>query len=254
MITRGELREIAELKHLSLRNAEKDYLLELLLFFLSDHKRELVFKGGTALYKFHGLNRFSEDLDLDMQRKNFKLNREVGKVLRKFQLLSMNGTQFDMEEHGNETNARFSIRGPLYDGRKESMTRITLNLSSRERPVHHELRSLYPVYNEIPSFDIPVLDANEIAAEKIRCIIERDKPRDIYDLWFLSRRGFIPDVDLVNRKLSLNNATFDASHVVERIVEKRKMWRGDLEGLVIGDLPDFIVVSRDLEEMLLAMR
>ncbi|MHA1185883.1 MAG: nucleotidyl transferase AbiEii/AbiGii toxin family protein [Candidatus Heimdallarchaeota archaeon] len=57
MISRLELTRIAELKHLTIRNTERDYLLELLLYALSDDRRSLVFKGGTALYKFYNLNR-----------------------------------------------------------------------------------------------------------------------------------------------------------------------------------------------------
>jgi predicted nucleotidyltransferase component of viral defense system len=51
MISKLELTRIAEMKHLTIRNAEKDYLLEFLLYSLSDDRRSLVFKGGTALYK-----------------------------------------------------------------------------------------------------------------------------------------------------------------------------------------------------------
>ncbi len=73
MISRIELTRIAKTKHLTVRNAEKDYLLELLLFALSDDRRSLAFKGGTALYKFYNLNRFSEDLDFDLVGKRFDI-------------------------------------------------------------------------------------------------------------------------------------------------------------------------------------
>ena len=46
------------------RQLERDYLLTLLLDEIcSVFSNELVFKGGTALKYFYGLNRFSEDLD-----------------------------------------------------------------------------------------------------------------------------------------------------------------------------------------------
>lgn len=247
MIRRNELEEFAELKGLSLVNAEMDYLLELLLYFLSDHRRFLVFKGGTALYKFHNLNRFSEDLDMDLLKKGMKMDREIGRIKRKLELLSMKGTIAEVEEYGYETNLRFSIRGPLYDGRKESMTRLTVNLSSRERPISHSYKHYIPKYNEIPSFEVSVLDIKEIAAEKIRCIAEREKPRDIYDLWFLSKRGVIPDIQLVNRKMSMHDSSFDADMILDLIHDRRKIWKKDLEGLIIGTLPEFGAVEKDLE-------
>ena len=64
MLERQEIERVAGIKRLSEKNAEKDYLLELLLFLLaSETGKKLVFKGGTALYKLYSLNRFSEDLD-----------------------------------------------------------------------------------------------------------------------------------------------------------------------------------------------
>ena len=64
MIKVEELKEIASIKGLDIQLSEKDYLLELLLSILSKEVgRKLIFKGGTALYKMHSLNRFSEDLD-----------------------------------------------------------------------------------------------------------------------------------------------------------------------------------------------
>lgn len=247
MIRKYELARIAELKLLSLVNAEKDYLLELLLFFLSENKRYLVFKGGTAMYKFHSLNRFSEDLDFDSVGKGIRADRLIKNIVRKLTLLGMKGTITESEEYVNETNIRFMIRGPLYDGRKNSMTRLTINISKRERPESSSLKMLIPSYQEIPSFDLSVLDPDEIAAEKIRCILTREKPRDIYDLWFLSMKGIIPVTDMINRKLSLYDMAFDPDSVLSRIGERKGMWERDLSGLVIGSLPPFDRVFRDLK-------
>lgn len=250
MIRKKDLNDIAELKGLSLVNAEKDYLLEILLFLLSEKSRFLVFKGGTALYKFHGLNRFSEDLDMDLLKKRIKPDREVDRIRKNLELLSMKGTIGEFEEHGNETNLRFSIRGPLYDGRKESMARITINLSSRERPLYFTRKHMETVYNDIPSFEMQVLEPVEICAEKIRCVVERDKPRDIYDLYFLFNRGILPDANLVNRKLTPGGSSFDKDLVIDRIGRMKGIWRKDLEGLVMGPLPSFTRVKGELEDYL----
>ena len=64
MLEKEELERISKIKNLGLRNTERDYLLEVLLYIISQNMgRKLVFEGGTALYKFYSLNRFSEDLD-----------------------------------------------------------------------------------------------------------------------------------------------------------------------------------------------
>lgn len=246
MISRSELRRIAEIKHLTIRNAEKDYLLELLLYFLSDDRRSLVFKGGTALFKFYNLNRFSEDLDFDAIGKRFNADKIIKKIIRNLELSGMQRTLSEKIEYSNETNIRFAIRGPLYDGNKNSMSRVTINISKRERPISTIMKLLISTYPEIPSFELSVLDIEEIAAEKIRCIITREKPRDIYDLWFLSKKGITLNVSLINKKLKIYKLTYSQIKFIEKVNEKQKMWKRDLQDLIIGNLPEFDDVVTEL--------
>ncbi|PKP57737.1 MAG: hypothetical protein CVT88_06845 [Candidatus Altiarchaeales archaeon HGW-Altiarchaeales-1] len=250
MLTEEELKRIAEFKHLSVRNAEKDYLLEVVLYSMSDFKRILAFKGGTALYKFYNLNRFSEDLDFDITGKNISISSVIENVIRTTKLLGMSGTLYEKEEYTNEINVRFGIKGPLYDGGKKSMSRIVLNLSKRERPVFVERKLLISSYQEIPSFEINVISQEEISAEKIRCIMTRDKPRDIYDLYFLLKKGIIIDESLVNRKCKIYGQKFNKVSFFSKLYQKQKMWSIDLKGLIIGTLPGFEDVVNELKKML----
>ncbi len=247
MITKTELGKTAEQKHLSLRNAEKDYLLELILFNLTDFRRILVFKGGTALYKFYNLNRFSEDLDFDIAGKQFNLDALTKRVLRGFELTGMQRTLYETKDYRNEINIKFVVRGPLYDGSKNSMSRMTLNLSRRERPTTISNKLLIASYAEIPSFEVTVLDSREIVAEKIRCIMTREKPRDVYDLWFLYKRETPIDLSLINKKLKFYQLVFDKALFHEKLQQKRNMWTHDLKDLVIGTLPPFDDVMTELE-------
>ena len=45
---------------------EKDYIEELFLAEIYEEADELVFKGGTAMSKFYGSTRFSDDLDFSV--------------------------------------------------------------------------------------------------------------------------------------------------------------------------------------------
>lgn len=249
MMRREELVEIGNFKRLELRNAEKDYLLEHTLYATSDFRRFLVFKGGTALYKFYNLNRFSEDLDFDAIGKRPDFDRMVKKIERNMELLGMNAA-VEREDYGNDTNFRLAIRGPLFNGSRESMSRITINISRRERPESFSDQLFLPSYKEIPSFEVSVLDQNEIAAEKIRCILTREKARDVYDLWFLLRKGVKVDVPLVNRKCKIYGIAYDRGEFVERLNEKRGMWTRDLKSFIIGSLPEFDKVAGEIETKL----
>jgi len=247
MISKSELTRISEIKHLTIRSVEKDYLLELLLYILSDDRRSLVFKGGTALYRFYNLNRFSEDLDFDVVGKRFDTDKMIKKIIRNLEVTGMQRTIFEKTEHGNETNIRFAIRGPLYDGSKNSMSRVSINISKRERPISPLEKLLVTTYPEIPSFELSVLDVEEIAAEKIRCILTREKPRDIYDLWFLSKKNITIDTSLVNKKLRIYRLTFNYKKFIEKVNEKRNMWKRDLQDLIIGTLPEFNDVTNEIK-------
>jgi hypothetical protein len=247
VITRPELSRIADFKRLSLKSAERDYLLELILYSTVDFRRWLVLKGGTALYKFYSLNRFSEDLDFDLVGRRFDPDVLVRRVLRNFEHIDISGKVDGVEEHRNEINIRFAASGPLYDGSKGSMSRVTLNLSKRERPTSAHDRLLTASYPEIPSFELSVLDVEEIAAEKIRGVMTREKPRDVYDLWFLVKRGTKMDITLANKKLKIYGMKFNPKTFSEKLYEKRKMWRRDLENLMIGTLPAFDDIAGELE-------
>ncbi len=240
MIRKDELAKAAESKRLSLENAEKDYFLELLLFSIYGEFGDiLVLKGGTSLYKIYNLNRFSEDLDFTLNRRRFDADKFVKKISASIRLLEIE-SKADIERYRNEINIKLILKGPLYDGRKESLCLISLNISLRERVVKEAKKELIiPQYREIPAFEVFAMDQQEIFAEKIRAILTRTKPRDVYDLWFLLKKGIKPDADLINKKLKIYRIRFSKKRLAEKIEEKREFWKGDLKGLIIGELPDF---------------
>ena len=251
MIRREELRRVAERKRISISNAEKDYLLEILLFAISqDVGDRLILKGGTSLYKLYNLNRFSEDLDFTLNSKRFNYTDYAEVLSKSTRLLGIYSTSV-VETYNRETNVFFSFRGPLYDGRKPSICHISLNISHRERlslPYVHSF--LVSAYKEIPAFYIMAMDEREILAEKIRAILTRDKPRDVYDLWFLLKRGIEVDISLVNKKLEVYDKKFDYVMFSKSVRWKERIWDRDLKGLIIGNLPEFSRVASEISTVM----
>ncbi|TRZ54802.1 nucleotidyl transferase AbiEii/AbiGii toxin family protein [archaeon] len=259
MIRKDELAKAADSKRLSMENAEKDYFLDLLLFSIYDEFGDiLVLKGGTSLYKIYNLNRFSEDLDFTLNRRRFDADKFVKKISASIRLLEIESKAV-VERYRNEINIRMSLKGPLYDGSarktfsfsaepktrsvfvpKESLCLISLNISLRERVAKEAKKEMIiPHYREIPSFEVFAMDQQEIFAEKIRAIFTRNKPRDVYDLWFLLKKGIKPDAGLINKKLRICRIKFSKNRLAKTMEEKREFWKGDLKGLIIGELPDF---------------
>jgi predicted nucleotidyltransferase component of viral defense system len=247
MLTRDELAEVARLKRLTLKNAERDYLQELLLFSLyAEVGRELAFKGGTCLYKLHGLNRFSEDLDFTLVRP-IDLDEVMRETVRRLRFFGVSGQVKEAKKHAKEMNFVILLRGPLFTGDRASLCFIPVNVSLREGialdPERVTLRSLY---REIPGFEVFSMTVKEMLAEKVRAIFARGKPRDLYDLWFFLRRGVRLDPGLINRKLRLYRMRFDAEKFARCVEAMGKRWEVDLKNLVVGSPPSFEEVRAEV--------
>jgi len=248
MLDYDELTDIGRLKRLSLANAEKDYLQDLIL--LSIYSRvgdELVFKGGTCLYKIYGLNRFSEDLDFTLV-KMVDAGKLSENITHDLNLFNIKGRIKETKKYGNEINVRMLFNGPLYKGGKETQCFIPLNISLREKTIlDAKKETIKPMYREIPNFDVFIMHEKEILAEKIRAILTRNKPRDVYDLWFLLRhKGLSIDSGTVNKKLKPHNLVFDQEDLIHKIKRKKQLWNPDLKNLIIGELPVFDEVAGEI--------
>ena len=78
MIDENEL--LRHIQHFSdERQLEKDYLINLMLkvFSVSELSAHALFKGGTAMSLFYGLDRFSEDLDFTYMFKGDETEKEA---------------------------------------------------------------------------------------------------------------------------------------------------------------------------------
>lgn len=248
-----KLDDIARLKRLRLENAEKDYLQELVLFSLySQISNELIFKGGTCLYKLRKLNRFSEDLDFTLTKK-INIEKVTKRIIADLSLVDIKSKIKEIDKHRNEINIRLIVNGPLYKGSKETQCFLPLNISLREKILLQPKKEVFTsLYKEIRDFEIFFMQEQEILAEKIRAILTREKPRDVYDLWFLLINKKINfNLKLVDKKLKIYNLKFNFDDFINAVERKRGLWAIDLKGLIIGDLPEFNNVK---EEIILVLK
>ena len=239
MITRDELKAYARQRNLkALGMAEKDYFQSIMLFILyQEYGNELVFKGGTALSKCYGLDRFSEDLDFTLKVKPKLKKLEDG--LKRF------GLRYEMESSEGEDSIRIVLRveGPLYTGIRQSLCKFIIDFSLRESVLLKPMvKTIGRFLEEIPSFDVYVMQETEILAEKIRAIATRDKARDIYDLWFLLEKGVRFDAALAGEKLGYYGKEWDAAAFRRQLRAKGAIWQTEL-GQLVTRVPEFKVVE-----------
>jgi len=238
MITKDELGEYAKIRNLNLGQAEKDYFQAILLFILyQDYGKELVFKGGTALNKCFGLDRFSEDLDFTCSgRINHK---KIEDGLKRFKI----EYECSFREYKDGLKVVLQIKGPLFIGIRNSLCRLSIDVSLREAVMlKPEIKTIGRFLEEIPSFEIMVMQEKEILAEKIMAIVTRSKARDVYDAHFLLKRGAEFDVSLANEKLKYYNKKWSADEFKVKVHAKKGIWESELRPLV-GNIPGFNEVS-----------
>jgi len=133
--------------------------------------------------------------------------------------------------------SRLRYKGPLYNGKDISMGTIHIDVSCRNEHVETTTKLLNPVYGDCPSFVLTCLTLDHIMAEKVRALLVRGKPRDLYDVWFLSE---LVDIDrkLIDKKLKLYTLTLDDVDINEVLSSIEKDWKQDILPL-LGFLPDF---------------
>ena len=73
---------------------------------------------------------------------------------------------------------------------------------------------------------------------------------NIYDLWFLLKKGTRFELNLVNDKLKYYKKVFEKDVFMERIKRTGVYWEPELKPLVIGRLPRFELVYNDVKAVL----
>lgn len=214
---------------------EKDYLQYIVLAeIFKRSKGKLVFKGGTALQKCYGLDRFSEDLDFTADSMD-----EIKGVEEALQAITrLYGASFKKSENEVSVSFNLKIEGPLFE-KPQSMQTIIIEISKREKVLRKPLLiRLIPKYRDLEAQLVVVMDKDEILAEKARALLTRRRARDLYDTYFLLNKGAKIDFELINKKLEYYSKKFDLSVLISRINDLKSEWNKEL-GILMEYPPDF---------------
>lgn len=204
MISKEELDEVKTKRKTNLYYEEKEYLQYVFLNALSNFGDKFVFKGGTCLRICYGLERASEDLDFSTGLRLKEIKAIINGCLKNFELLNISHSVYAEKEYLGNLRIEARFEGPLFDGNKSSTN--TLKLDFNKRKVKNKVAKVIPqIFSDVPVFTIVALDEKEILAEKIRTLINRQEPRDLYDIWILLNKGVELDKRLLDIKLKEEN-------------------------------------------------
>ncbi len=180
--------------------------IALLGFWRSGFFEHAAFYGGTALRIFHGLERFSEDLDFSLLDPNAPVRLEYALDSVKTELAAW-GWSFDVETKpaaprtGIESaflkgNTRINLLNIGVDQelsrRFPNNQKITVKLELETNTPPHastEVKThLLPTPFQVRLYDLPSLFAGKLHALLFRSWKSRVKGRDFYDfIWYISR-------------------------------------------------------------------
>ncbi len=245
LITKADVLKIARKKGFPAGTIEKEYMLTLFLEQIAKSDSSLIFKGGTALSKFYlDYHRISEDLDFTYVGTDMKTAIETIHAVCKNLKLEIK----DENKTINSYNAEIIFIGPL-----QYQNFIKVDISTREKLIFEpEIIKTDTFYDDIKSFSIRVYDLREIFAEKIRTLIQRSKPRDYFDVWFmLESKNFDKDEikKAVVEKCRRIGVKYEPDKIFSDIENLKKRWKTDLVHLV-RELPDFDEVIIELRKKL----
>ena len=216
MLTRFSVIELTEKK-----DALKEVLQEVILCGLSraGFFQKTAFYGGTALRIFHGLDRFSEDLDFSLQtadgsfslsdffsvlRKevaSFGLNLEITeKVKTRESAIQSAFLKGNTKEHMLMFfNADQSVES--IPGNEKIKIKFEVDTNPPASASFERRYRLLPVPYEVMLYDMPSLFAGKVHAVICRAWKSRIKGRDLYDYVFFLSKGAHLNTDHLKARL-----------------------------------------------------
>jgi len=251
-----------QVQRLSLKNnvspeiIEKDYLIELVLFYFSKDNflyENFVFRGGTALKKVYFPEyRFSEDLDFVIDsKKELSVYQEI--IIQILQKISYDyPIKIDKRSIFERDRLQLFI---IYDiipdikGIKELKVDI---LKDYYIPEYERKRLLfsYPEFKN-NNLILKTYALESVICDKIGRILDVDnEPRDLYDLWYLLKLNL--DINIIRKEFK-NKYGYEIliPNLLREIVKDdyKQNWQNRLIYQMF-DLPDFKVVIENLNSMI----
>ncbi len=271
----NEIVEIADKKGIKKEVIDKDWILSHFLnaiYTFTDIQQNFVFRGGTCLKKCYFEDyRFSEDLDFTLIDPSFVIDELFFQKI--IEVAEQNsGAKFHLKEikqqlhknipQGYEVTILFW--GAFHKPNQQVLpinrwqTKIKLDISFSEHLFEAPFyRKIYHPYSDSDLINktIPVYPMVEIVAEKLRSLIQRNRPRDIYDIWYIMQStGNVNNKaikELLLKKAETKN--IEISNVeqfvnTEKQRKNKRAWESSLkQHLPINTLPDFDTVYSQLK-------
>ena len=187
------------------------------------------FYGGTCLRIFHGLQRFSEDLDFSLLApdENFDFSKYFQPIVDAFALVGreVEITKKDKKSFGNVESAFLKDNTDVYDVTFQTEKSIKIKIEVDTNPplnfTTEQKLLLQPHSFMTRCFTLPDLFAGKMHALVYRVWKNRVKGRDWYDFEWYVRNGVVLDfAHLAERCKQFNGEDITPESFEEKLIER----------------------------------
>lgn len=215
--------------------------------------KEAAFYGGTCLRIFHGLNRFSEDMDFSLLKKNpdFSLETYFPAIIEECKLLGreVTITRKDKSHFGKVESAFLKDNTDVYNIAFQTDKSLKIKIEVDTQPplefATEQRLLLQPHSFMTRCFALPDLYAGKMHALVYRQWKSRIKGRDWYDFeWYVRNRVPLDFKHLQMRTAEFNGIELTQEDFLESLREK--LATADIEQ-VKQDVRPFLRNAEDLD-------
>lgn len=148
---------------------------------------QLAFKGGTCLYIFYDLKRFSTDLDFNL-RTNSLNHQGITQILEKY---------LSIEDSSSKRDTWFFL-----GSYEKGLQKIKVEISKRGYPDKY-------INKNFMGISIPTMAPEYMFAHKLCAVTDRRKlqNRDLFDSWFMFDKQWEPNDEII--KLRTKKSTIE---------------------------------------------
>lgn len=262
MIKPGEIQKMAREVVVRDQQIEKDYILSWILQGIAAHQNlseSIVFKGGTALKKIYFEDyRFSEDLDFTLlddllsNEQIFAWFSDTFSFIQDEANIPLHIIEDNIHQDGG-INFYISYIGPL--GGMGGHKKVKIDISRSEKLVSVPVsQDVIITYSDQSPHRLLCYSLEEVLVEKLRSVMQRMQPRDMYDIWYLLEvHGMEVEflISQFNEKCESKGINPSEFHdkLDKRLPQYKSRWNTSMADQ-IHDLHDFDQVVRELNRHL----
>lgn len=201
-LTAKKIKEIENETHFIKDNIEKVLrLIDILEFiFTSKLKDKLVLKGGTAINIFYAnMPRLSVDIDFDYVGYSKEEMIDDKNIISDFLKNELSKKGY---EYSNLSKLHYALYSLVFSYKNNANNNDIIKLDINFLDRNHILL-FKKKYVDLSFYKsevaINVLDEHELFGSKLGALVNRAKPRDVYDVYNLINKGIVKDLNLLRK-------------------------------------------------------